>query len=326
MSYSPEVQARIDAKAAATRTRGPSFPMPRLRHNGETGEWLVREVDGDKNAEEVSVFEREGMVEKDLPGEKGATRKGMVGGVWSGVILRVAWMSQSKYKEGSSFQKMTREFTDFKNEPIELMKRVFGPAGKTESLRIYPNYQAFKTASMVKDEEGNELGSAYDLKAVLYVYHFTRKQVIKLVVGGSARSEWFEYARNKPSGDDGITSLPWQVTLPEAKLLEQVKTEFLTTPAKTDKGMEYYRLSFRTAGLCSEAEIAEAWEVQDKINDWVRGWEEVNKRMHADKAVAPASPVAPAAIPGIPGTAAHAIATAAAREPEAEINLDDIPF
>lgn len=265
MNFSPEIQAQIDQKANAIHRTGPSFPMPRLTHNGETGEWFVREVEGDKLAEEKTAFVRED------------------GGKWSGIVLRVAWMSQSKYKENSPFQKMTREFTDFKDEPIELMKRTFGPDGRTESVKTYPNYQAFKAASIPKDEDGNPGVSAYDLKVCLYIYHLGRKQVLRLVVGGSGRSEWFEYARNRASGDEGVMSVPWTLNQPTARLLEQVKTEFISTATKTDKGMAYHRLSFRAVSLCTEQELVEIWAMQDKLNEWVAGWEAVN----ASKMVVP---------------------------------------
>ena len=333
MSYSPAVQAQIDARAAQQRKAGPSFPMPRLNHNGETGEWLIREISGDKNAEEMTVFEREGMVKSNIINKEGKTYEGFTGGKWQGIILRVAWMSQTKWKPNAIKKRLTREFTDFKNEPIELLESVFGPAGRTTSLKVYPNYQAFKDAGMLKDEDGNPAGTAYDLKVVLYVYHVARKQVIKLVLGGTARSEWFEYARNKPSGDEGIVSRPWVLTQPTASLLESVITQFEDAPSKTAKGGDYFRLSFTAIGLADEAQLVEAFAQQDRINEWVKGWEAVNARMLADKAIAAGNaapsapaPVAPAVIPGVPGTAAHAIATAAARAPEEEINLDDIPF
>lgn len=297
------MQARIDARAASQRTTGPSLPMPRLRHNGETGEWLVKEVEGSKNAEAATPFKTDG-------------------GKWSGAVLRVAYMSQTKYKKDAPSQKMTREFTDFRNEPIELLKRTFGESGRTESVKVFQNYQEFKAAGMLKDEDGNDAGSAYDLKVCLYVWHFGRKQVIKLVCGGSARSEWFEYTRGKASGDDLVVSKPWAMSQPRARLLEQVVTEFASSPAETAKGMKYHRLSFSAAGLCDDAQLSEVWERQDAVKAWVDGWNEVNRKAHAEEAAPTAVDLADPKGP-MPMGAARIVAE---RSRGDEISLDEIPF
>lgn len=310
MPNSPEMQAQIDARAAAQRISGPSLPMPRLRHNGETGEWLVREVEGGKNAETVTPFKV--TVSKDKDGKE-------IGSHFEGVVLRVAYMSQTKYKKDSAYQKMTREFTDFKTEPIELMKRVFGPAGKTETVKIFSNYQEFKAAGMLKDEDGQEAGSAYDLKVCLYVWHLERKEIIKLTCGGSARSEWFEYSRGKSSGDALVVSKPWIVSQPSAKLLDQIKTAFVSAPATTDKGMEYHRLSFSAVGMCSDTELKEVWEQQDIINAWVKGWADVNAKA---KLAAPQVPHVNGNDP-MPRSAAGSINEHAKGD---EIDYDSIPF
>lgn len=261
MSYTPELQARINAKAAENRNgSGPSFPMPRLRHNGETGKWSIREVEGDKLADETTDF-------KELDNNR-----------WEGVILRTAYMSQTKYKPNSPFTKKTREFTDFKNEPIEVLKQTFGENGKTESVKVFPDYQSFKAGTAMKDEDGNDMGSTFELKVVVYVYHLKRKEVIKFVFGGSARSEWFEYTRKKRSGDEGVISSPWCLHQPSAQLLEQIKTIFISTPAKTEKGLEYHRVSFLASDLLKEKDLKEVFEVQDKVNEWVKAWEKVNAK------------------------------------------------
>ena len=122
----------------------------------------------------------------------------------------------------------------------------------------------------------------YDLKAVIYLWHFKRKQVIKLICGGSGRSEWFEYTRNKPSGDPGILSTPWRTSFPTAQLLSQIKTVFASTASKTDKGLEYHRLSFSAAGMCNDEELKEVFEVEAKIKAWVDGWAKVNANRKED--------------------------------------------
>jgi len=265
MQHSPEVQARLDAKAAQQRVGGPSFPMPRLRHNGETGEWMVREVDGERNADEATKFE----TDKD--------------GSWSGIVVAVAFMAQTKYKKDAVAQKMTREFTNFKNEPIELLKRTFGPEGKTEFLRTFPTYQDFKAASVLKDEEGNPSGSAYDLKVCLYVYHLERKQVVKLVVGGSGRTEWFAYDKmRRGASEEGTISTPWRMGVPGARLLEEVVTRFTTSKEKTDKGLEYHRLSFDATGYCPADRMAEVLDVADKIAAWSAEWKAINAKQKID--------------------------------------------
>lgn len=324
MAYSKEMQDKIDAKAAAQRTTGPSFPMPRLNHNGGTGEWMIREIVNGKLADVVSVFNREGMVEADIQEEGKKPRKGMVGGKWRGVILRHTNMCETKWKEGAVSKKFTREFTNFKTEPIEVMRTVFGPAGQTTSLKMYLNYQDFKEKNLLRDEEGNEAGSSFALKSVLYVYLFERKEVVKVLCGGSARSEWWEYLRFKPSGDERVKTIPFMVTEPSAKLVEQVMTEFVSTATVNPKGMPYHRLTFKSAGLLTEAELSEAWEVQERINEWVKAWAAITAHKNAEKEVMAASPASPSTASPMPKSAASAIAAQAVEEDE--INLDDIPF
>ena len=347
MPYSPEIQARIDAELAGSVSKGPSFPMPRLRHNGETGEWLVREVEGDKNSDTVTVFDRPGMEEKVITNDKGETHNGMVGGQWDGVVVRVAYMSQSKYKPDAVFQKFTREFTNWKTEPIEVMKRVFGPAGRTESVKTFANYQEFKAASMLKDEEGNEAGSAYDLKVVLYVWHPIRKQIVKLVVGGTARSEWFAYDKFYEQEEEGIVSSPWRVTVPGARHLQEVVTTFCMSEDETPKGLKYFRLSFAAQRFTSDDEMTEVLDVSRKVKNWVEAWAKVTEEKKAETA-----PAAVASLEDINRMApqAHAVGASASvpagvdphapmpmaaamgpmpRRPEPddqEIRIEDIPF
>lgn len=312
MSYSPEVQAMIDKRAAEERTTGPSFPMPRLRHNGETGKWSIREIEeGDKLSAETKDF-------TDVNES----------GKWGGVVVRVAWLAQSKYKEGVPYQKKTREFTDFKNERIELLKQTFGEKGKTETVRTYANYAEFKDGTAYKDDEGNVTGSAYDLKVVLYVYHKARKQVIKLICGGSARSEWFEYMRNKPSGEPGMLSIPWKMSNPTAQLLSQIKTVFGTTASTTDKGLSYHRLSFSAVGMCNDEELKEVFEVEARIKAWVDGWNKVNaaKKMDESAGIVNAIDehigVESVEIGGAPKSMAHEPID----RPEDDIDLSQVPF
>lgn len=264
MQHSPEVQARLDAKAAQQRVGGPSFPMPRLRHNGETGGWMVREVEGERNAKDMTPFETDKS------------------GAWLGIVVRVAFMAQTKYKKDAATQKMTREFTNFKTEQIELLKRSFGEEGKTEFVRTFPSYQDFKVASQLKDEDGNPAGSAYDLKVCLYVYHLERKQVLKLVVGGSGRTEWFGYDKSRGGAEPGSLSLPWRMGVPGARLLEEVVTRFTSTESKNDKGLPYHRISFDAVGFCPSERMAEVLDVSDKLAAWDAEWKAINAKQGAE--------------------------------------------
>ncbi|MFA6018527.1 MAG: hypothetical protein WC776_05110 [Patescibacteria group bacterium] len=324
MTYSPEVQARLDAKS--NRSSGPSFPMPRLRHNGDTGEWLVREVVGDKNADDVTVFDREGMKEAIAIDKKtGNQYKAMVGGSWKGVVLRVAFKAQSKYKPDAVVQKVTREFTSWKEEPIELMKRTFGSEGKTELLKTYLNYQDFKAGTMLKDEDGNPVSSPFDLKVCLYVYHLERRQTLKLECGGTARSEWFEYEKSKASGDGGIKSTPWKQSFPDAKVLDEIVTEFSSTLDKNAKGLEYHHLNFKAVGVVGEDRIVEVLDESDKIQAWVDAWKKVNAKpsSDADKLSKINSMASEKPLPIIHVDEEE---TPFVRESKEEIRLEDIPF
>lgn len=312
MPYSKEVQDMIDQKAAEQRTMGPSFPMPRVRHNGEKGSWMVREVGPDDKLEPE---------EKEFPDIS-------ADGKWGGVILRVAFFAQSKYKPDVPFRKMTREFTDFKNERIELLKQTFGEKGRTETLRSFANYDDFKAQTIPKDEEGNLLASPYELRVALYVWNFKRKQVIRFAVGGSGRTEWFEYGRNKPSGEANILSIPWRMTFPDAKLLQEIKTIVSTHSTKTDKGLEYHRVSFRAGGRCTDEEIKEVFEMQARVNAWDKGWKEFHAKNKAEE-VAETDTIA--AVEEHFGIESEPMPVAAAhvpmqRDEEQEIRIEDIPF
>lgn len=309
MEYTPEVQAMIDAEAGAQKKAGPSFPMPRVRHNGKTGEWSVREVDeAGKLAEATTPFE----VERSKDGKE--TK-------WKGVVVRVAWMVQSKYKENSPSQKKSREFTDFKTEPIEVLKYTFGASGiPAKHLKTYANYQDLKAQTALKDDEGNPVSASYDLKAILYVYHFGRKQVLKLEVGGASRGEWFTYQSFKPvpAGGESLSD-SWAVTLEGEgiRLLKQIVTEFRTTPHINEAGLASDRLYFRTGNVLTSEELHEVMKVSDKLKMWVDGWKAVN----APKPAQNRGEGADAPMPVTVGLAATQ-----GGPDEEQIDLDSIPF
>lgn len=320
MQYSADVQARLNAKNTHIMKRGLKFPMPRVQHNGETGEWVVREVDTKpdakfENVEEKTVFET-------------------TDGAWTGVVLRVAFMSQTKYKEGASFNKFTREFTDWKNEPIELLKKTFGPEGKTETLKTFKSYGDFKLGTLLKDEDGNPAGSAFDLKVCLYVYHLQRKQVVKLVVGGSTRSEWFGFNAFKPldpEEEKKLLSRPWKVQYPN-ELLEQLMVEFRSTEAKTDKGMEYHRLSFHTDGFVPSEVMGDVLDMSDKVAAWVESWKVAKAASKPEGAsleeINAQAPLPPAPPAEKPDGAVQTYSPELQRKVNEmqEIRVEDIPF
>lgn len=318
MPYSPETQAKLDALSVKNNTLGPSFPMPSLKHNGKTGEWMIREIVDGKLSDVATVFERGGMVETQVTDDNGKTRKGMVGGSWEGIVLRVAFKAVTKWKPEAVSQKMTREFTNFKEEPIELLKQVFGPAGQTTSLKTFANYQEFKKYGMLKDSDGNDIKSEFDLKVVLYVYETKRKEVLKIVAGGNARSEWFEYRNAKKSPTaDGFFSTPQAVTHPGTQLF-QVKTKFSSSQQKSKQGLPYSNLAFSTSSVLSENELLEVFPVIDRLDAWVKGWADVHAKSKEKLIEHTSVDTSP-----MPRSAAGSINEHAKGD---EINLDDIPF
>jgi len=318
MSYSPETQAKLDALSVKNNTLGPSFPMPSLKHNGKTGEWMIREIVDGKLSDTPTVFERSGMVEAQVTDDNGKTRKGMVGGSWEGVVLRVAFKATTKWKPDATFQKMTREFTNFKEEPIELLKQVFGPAGQTTTIKTVANYQEFKKYGMLKDSDGNDIKSEFDLKVVLYVYDMKRKEVLKIVAGGNARSEWFEYRNSKKSpAADGFFSIPQAVSHPGTQLF-QVKTKFNSTQQKSKQGLPYSNLAFSTSSVLTENELIEVFPVIDRLDAWVKGWADVHAK--SKEKLMDQAPVNTAPMPK------SAAATISEHAKGDDIDLSDCPF
>ena len=294
--YSESVQSRINATKQQDSVSGPSLPMPRIRLHGENGQFLIRELLDGKLKKEEELFAQSAETNK-----------------WGGVIIRVAYFVESEYQPNASQKEFTREFQSFTDEHVELLERTFGESGRTSHIKTYVDYKAFKEETVAKDHRGKVVSWPYGLKVALYVWNFSRGEIIKFTFGGSALSEWFSYTARSNRKNDNCLSEPWR-RLDGAEILQQVKTLFIANKAVNDKGKAYYRLSFEAHSICSDEEMSIVFDNETKVNDWANAWKKLQKKT-VEVTELPVRTIGEMIHEDLP-----------ANEAEQEIRLEDIPF
>ena len=106
---------------------------------------------------------------------------------------------------------------------------------------------------------------------VLYVWQADRGELAKFVFGGSGLGEWFSFLSDGAKRGDGCLTKPYK-TVEGAETLIQFQTEFKANKTKSDKGLEYYRLSLGVGKMNTNDEMKALFDEQEKIDGYVMGW------------------------------------------------------
>lgn len=169
------------------------------------------------------------------------------GGDWEGAILLVKWFAKSRFKEGSTTTRRTREFGDFKLDEIEYLDIDYkDKENGTKTIGKYGSYAEFKEAMQI--EYGKAVNEAISKKepipsqadfmpelfGSIYIYNFDLNRVINVKVKGKSRSALFDYL----SG--------WRRGV-EADSISQVLTSFSSVHF-TDP-QPYYATKFRAKSV-----------------------------------------------------------------------------
>lgn len=268
-----EAWAAFQAKAEASAARS-SRPTPDgIRLNGNTGVFSRSKYNSETKETEFTDFE---------------------GSTFKGVVLAVRYFAKWKYKEHAKFDIRTREFSDFKTERIELVKRET-VTGATPSSKFYDSYADFKDAVSIQDPESGDVKAPYDLW--ISVYALVAGDVIRLRAKGDSRGAWFDYQKT-------VKALPLVVT-------EFGVSDPIEMPArKGEEAKVYYHVTFKSLGDVPAEDRAAVMAAVSDMDFWFASFKQSQ-----------ATPVASPAQEAVPALAAGRSDTE-----EDEIKIEDIPF
>lgn len=183
---------------------------------------------------------------------------------WKGSVLAVRYYSQLEYDADRTFNLRTREFSDFKEEPIELLRI---SKGETKVEKTYSSYQEFKLATTKTDEMTGKVSSSFQFFVALYILAAdeTEPKVVKFTFKGDSRSNWFDF--NKSYRTDEFP----------AKALCQAIIEFSSEEKKMTSGTSYYAATFKTVGLADGAWAEAVMHNTMDLMVWMNAWKTINK-------------------------------------------------
>jgi hypothetical protein len=164
-------------RALAVTARSSRPNIKGLRLNGNTGDFSASSYDAEKKE---TVYEEFAKEDKKFPG----------------VILAVRYFAKWKFKENAPFTVLSREFADFRHDPITLLKIDNINKGNKPEEKVYDNYAAFKDAFVKVDDMDGSTKSPFDLWVSLYV--FVAGDLIRYRFKGASRAAWFDFTKDVP--------------------------------------------------------------------------------------------------------------------------------
>lgn len=189
-----------------------------------------------------------------------------------GTIILYKYFVQWKYgttPEGANV--MSREFSSFKDEQIELLKIDYNQNNKTEVIGTWDNYSAFKKAKEKTDDVTGKESYPFDFWCTLYIYVEELGEVVRLKFKGDSRKEWFDYnsdfRRDMEDVEDicEITTSFGSVKAEMAKSANQTEAKF------------YYRASFDTVRLNTPEEMNSIMVATRFLIKWMNSFEKTVK-------------------------------------------------
>lgn len=228
-------KAQEDAKATSSRPT-----IDGLRLNGNTG--IFSRSHFDLGTKEVTYTD---LAEKTI----------------RAVVLDVKFLAKWKYKKDAQYTVVTREFADFRKDPIELIKRE-NAAGAESTSTFFDNYGAFKEAKMMTDSETGEVRSPFDLWVSLYL--LVDGEVLRLRFKGDSRSKWFDYSNT--------------VRVTTSVVTEIGVSDPIEMPARDgEEAKVYYHLTFKNAGAVPPEERGQVMTAWGDLKMWMESF----KKGHA---------------------------------------------
>lgn len=189
---------------------------------------------------------------------------------WEGAVLMVRWFAKSKWADGATKSRRTREFNDFRLDAIEYLEMDF-KTKETTVLGKYEDYPAFKQA--MKDEFGKAVQEALikklpmptedefvpELWGSIYVYHFGLGRIVNLKVKGKSRSELFTY----------LSSWKRSVNVPS---ISQVLTEF--SAVEFTEPQQYFATGFKAVSKLGQDEQTLVRTAVLEVAAWINSFKE----------------------------------------------------
>jgi len=240
---------------AALRGTSSGTPSPKmLRLDGNTGEFVLKSWNNETKQSEDKPF---------------ATP-------FQGTVILYKYFVQWKYKttpEGIKI--MSREFTSFKDEKLELLKIDYNQQSKTEVIGTYENYGAFKEAVKTVDPITGKESFPFDFWVTLYVYAHELGEVVRFKFKGTTRAAWFDYNNG------------YRLDMADIEDICQVTTEFGTKKEDKPKSSTqeeadtYFSGTFTTSRVNTEVEMIEIMKSAKYLASWMASFNK--EATHSDQ-------------------------------------------
>ncbi len=237
---------------------------------------------------------------------------------WYWNVLFFRYLSQLKRKkEKRTFDFRTREFQDFKSEPIELLHLTFGQDAKTEVKETYDNYQDFKAKTSSTDKMTGETTTPFDFWIALYVLD-AKGDVVKFTFKGDSRTAWFDFMKNYQTSSEFNPVALCQATV-------EFGMEKKTGTKKNEQGEfdVWYAATFKVVGLAEGEKLADVEAKYNGLASWMNAWAVQQKKeqiIRQGQSVIRTEP--PETLPVIDALADNGLVS----KEELETRLEDIPF
>lgn len=110
---------------------------------------------------------------------------------FEGVVLAVRFFVKWKFNSNAKYDIRSKEFSEFRDEPIELLKIDLTNRGNEPTTKTYADYADMKAQNALPDPMTGAVKSPFDLFVSLYV--LTGGEVVRYRFKGDTRSAWFDF-------------------------------------------------------------------------------------------------------------------------------------
>jgi len=196
-----------------------------------------------------------------------------IGKEWQGVVLAVRWFVRWKHDPNSTLDVRTKEFQNFTDERITLLKIDKQNRGGEAPSKDYQDYQAFKQSFVKEDEITGKKSSPYDLHFSLYILR--GDTVVRYRGKGLTRSGWFDYSKEVLAPTTVLT----QFGCSEKIELDQVDPE-------TGEKKFYYTGTFASVDPAPAEMRAAVMRSSKELHAWFASYEQ------SQEAIEPMTPIA----------------------------------
>jgi hypothetical protein len=248
----------IDSFISAMQNLEPnkqSLPRPaEIKLDGNTGKYSIRSYN-----QETKEY-----TEKDFG------TQGIDSMIFDGSILLVKWFAQWKYKPETKLIIRTKEFLNFNDSEIELLKIDLEEKDKAKKTTVHDkfnSYGEFKSKYQKVDEITGAVSSPFDLWASIFLFSFAENKIVNYKFKGITRSNFFDYLKDYKNLEGN-----------QPRVMAEAKTQFGTVSAdKPDGSGKYFSGSFKTIGLNSKEEMQVIVQAFNDLVNWMNSFKNVEK-------------------------------------------------